>query len=509
MLTLQSTGRIEVLVRDAATREGVPGVPVHLLVQVGNQGSTVDAVFTDTRGLATFPAVNAGTYGLSLGENYRAEGGSLPFRLLVEGGTSRRFDVPVRRTAHVSGRIVDQNGAPLVGAFITVLSSVYLDGRRTLQRVDTSSTNREGNFQANNTPYGEYYLRIVSRSPWSITYHPGVTDLSAARKVIVRDPSVSVGDIHLPSFSRYKVSGTVFHPPEDAGGTLTVYLAHDNPIMGEEPFDATVSSLRVSATERQFELNDIPAGSYNFHARLKDTISFGSAGKETLKLDNRDVNDFNIALKPMVTIAGRILMKDAQTKLPQDVRIAARSRDSLPSIFLDDRTQTGVLAWPSGQFVVQNLVDGGRYGLLLRGLPPDAYVYDIRSGVRSILTDGVFVASPALEAIEIQIATPGGTIRGSVQNTSAQPVEAASVMAVPDFARRTNAAFYKRTTTDSRGQFTIQGLAPGEYRLFALPGVPPQGAEEDPAFLGLFESRSTRLYATPGQVVEANLMLIN
>jgi hypothetical protein len=510
MLTLQSTGRVEILVRDASTREGVSGVPVWLILRVGNElGGIGNTVFTDSRGLATFPALSAGTYITGIGENYRAEADSLPFLLLVEAGTSRRIEVPVRRIAKVSGRIVDQNSAASVSAIITLLSSVYVDGRQMLQGVDTSSTSREGNFQVLNTPFGEYYLRIVSKSPWSISYHPGVTDLSAAQKVIVRDPSVSVGEIQLPNSPRYKVSGTVFHGPEDVGGTLTVYLAHDNPVMEEEPFETKVSSRRVSPTELQFELNDIPAGSYDFYAVLRDNVSFGSVGKETLRLEDRDVNGFNIALKPMVGMRGRILMKDAQSKLPQNLGIAMRSRDTFPSILVAELSRRTILPGSSGEYAVRGLIDGGRYGILLHGLPSEAYVSDIRIGSRSILADGVFVASPNQEAVEFQIATPGGIIRGSVRDISGQPVEAASVVAVPDFARRKNSAFYRRTTTDPRGQFTIQGLAPGEYQLFAWPAPPPPRAEEDPAFLSPFESRSTRVSANSGIITEATLHLLN
>jgi hypothetical protein len=505
MLTLQVTGRIEVVVRDASTREGIFGVPVYLFVGTPN-GRAANAVFTDPRGLATFAALNAGPYTILLGENYRAEAGSLPSPLSVDGGTSRRLEVPVKRIAHVTGRIVDQNGAPAVSNFIALLSSVYLDGRQTLQSVGTSSTGREGDFNAF-VPYGEYYLRIVSKSPWSITYHPGVTDLSAAQKVIVHDPNVSVGDIQLPNSPRYEVSGTVFHPPEDSGGTLTVYLAHDNPVMVEEPFETMVSSRRVSATELQFELNDIPAGSYDFYAVLRGPASFGSVGKDTLRVGNRDVDGLNIAVKPMVRIAGRILMKDAQSKLPQTLRIATPSMDSYPRLLFDEYSRTAVLPGTSGQFTVRYLIDGGRYGISLQGLPPDAYISDIRLGSQSILADGSFVASPTQDAFEIQIATPGGIVRGTVRDASGKPTEAA-VAAVPDFARRKNSAFYKRTTTDPRGQFTIQGLAPGEYQLFAWPSPPPERTEEDPAFLGLFESRSTRVSANVGVPAEVNLRLI-
>jgi hypothetical protein len=277
--------------------------------------------------------------------------------------------------------------------------------------------------------------------------------------------------------------------------------------MEEEPFGARVSSRRVSPTELQFELNEIPSGSYDFYAVLRGPASFGSVGKESLRVGDRDVDGINIVLKPMVKIAGSILMKGAQSKLPQTLRIATPSMDSYPRLLFDQYSRTAVLPGSSGQFTVRYLIDGGRYGISLQGLPPDAYISDIRLGSQSILADGSFVASPTQDAFEIQIATPGGIVRGTVRDASGKPTEAA-VAAVPDFARRRNSAFYKRTTTDPKGQFTIEGLAPGEYQLFAWPAPPPPRAEEDPAFLGLFERRSTRVSATVGIPTETNLQLI-
>jgi hypothetical protein len=99
-------------------------------------------------------------------------------------------------------------------------------------------------------------------------------------------------------------------------------------------------------------------------------------------------------------------------------------------------------------------------------------------------------------------------VQGVVRDSTSQAVASATVVVVPDFAKRENSFLYKRATTDSAGRFKVSGLAPGDYQLFAWPSPPPQGAEEDPLFLTPFETRGTTARANSGVATEVSLRLI-
>jgi hypothetical protein len=64
------------------------------------------------------------------------------------------------------------------------------------------------------------------------------------------------------------------------------------------------------------------------------------------------------------------------------------------------------------------------------------------------------------------------------RDRAGQPVKNGVVILVPEFARRKNSFFYKRTTTNDQGTFSLRGLAPGDYQLFALSSALPD-VEED------------------------------
>jgi hypothetical protein len=510
MLTLQSTGRVEITLRDVNTREAVPGVLITLTSRVPNEPAGLSTTLvTDPRGLATFAALSAGPYAIRIGEGFQAAPSSE--YIVVDPGNPKRMEIFVKPIASLTGRVVYPNDAPSVAAVITLLSPAYENGRQVLRASARSTIDHEGKFRFTGVSSGEFYLRIENQEPWSIAYYPGVADLSGAQKLTIHGQELRLGDIRLPNQTRFQVSGSVIQSPSDNSrglGALTVYLAHDSPIFQEEPFVVSASSVRIGPTEVRFELHDIPAGSYVLYPVLGER-SIGSLGRGNLRVEDGDVRDLKIAIKPMVGIRGRIVMKDSQSKLPENMRIATPSRDVYPPLLISDLSRGAIAVSRSGEFAVRNLVDGGRYDISVQGLPPDAYVSDIRLGTLSILSDSSFVAGPTEESFEVQIAIPGGILRGIVRDATEQPAATASVVVVPDFARRKNSAFFKRATTDSRGQFAIQGLAPGEYYLFAWPAPPPQGAEEDPAFLGPFESRSTRVKVTPGVTVDTTVRLMN
>lgn len=56
---------------------------------------------------------------------------------------------------------------------------------------------------------------------------------------------------------------------------------------------------------------------------------------------------------------------------------------------------------------------------------------------------------------------------------------------------------YKRVSTDPNGRFQIQGLRPGEYKVFAWEEV-DKDAWLDPDFVRAYEDRGTLVYVREG-----------
>ena len=56
---------------------------------------------------------------------------------------------------------------------------------------------------------------------------------------------------------------------------------------------------------------------------------------------------------------------------------------------------------------------------------------------------------------------------------------------------------YKTATTDQDGRFTLQGISPGEYKLFAWQAIEP-GAYEDPDILKTVEDKGVQVSVQEG-----------
>jgi Carboxypeptidase regulatory-like domain len=534
LLTVQQsmTGRVEIMVRDANTREGVPGVPVTLTFKFPNQpAGPSTSLLTDPRGLAVFSALGEGMYTIKLGETFKP----LPFTdyVLLDGGDQKRLELAVNRIANVSVRVLDQNAQPLKNALVTLPSLTYVNGRRTLKEVSgiLHNTDGNGNYQLTGVPSGEYYLRIehqeppVSSSreaPPRDAYYPGVLDFGGATRVIVRGDDLLLGEIRLPLQRVFRISGTIVNPIPDAQAlsatsrTITSFSIGSPDSVSFAPTLEPAVRYTTTSDPREllFELDGLTPGAYALYpVFLSREAAETLTNRTVVTLDDRNIEGLRIVLQRRIRMEAKVTLNGDSVSLPQSLGFALVSKQSLPALLTppQDAGTGGIFVRPdpqTGKFVVLGLVEGTPYSLRPSGLPVDAYIADIRTGGRSILADGFFTAQSSQEGIEVQIGIQGGAIQGIVRDAMNQPAAGAAVVIVPDFAKRKNSFLYKRATANSEGQFSVRGLAPGDYQLFAWPSPPPQGAEEDPIFLGPFEGRGVTVRANAGLTTEASLRVI-
>jgi hypothetical protein len=73
------------------------------------------------------------------------------------------------------------------------------------------------------------------------------------------------------------------------------------------------------------------------------------------------------------------------------------------------------------------------------------------------------------------IGANGGTIEGTVTDSKGKPVAYATVVDIPSAEHRARTDLYQQDTTDEHGHFSLRGLNPGKYEMYAfeeLPGFP-------------------------------------
>jgi hypothetical protein len=439
----------------------------------------------------------------------------------------KKFDIAVflTRGATLSGHVLDPNGVPVAKASVYVSTLTYRDGMPTMSRSGSgSSTDDRGEYRLIGLTAGKFYVSVELRpgsnqqlyGTWDDlprnSYYPGVIDSRNAALVNITGARDLGGiDVKLPKVEMRKISGTVTNtlPGGRAMPNGQLYRSVESYFLGSTDPNSIDEPVLVASpltpsnnpTESIFEISAVLPGTYYLYP-LFDTGSGSITGYATnrtiVKVGDQDVTGIRISLKPNEDIKGRIVVDgDASTIAWNSIRIGLRRKERLPTLLGGAGLNTGQISDPqTGEFTIAGVPES-RFGVTVSGLPPDAYVSDIRQGGRTVFTDGT-IYSAAKEPLEIEVRLKGGTVQGIARTASGEPAMRASVVLVPSMALRQNLQLYKRATSNANGEFSFRGIAPGEYKLFAWPSPPPGQAEENAQYLAPFESRGTTVNVMTG-----------
>lgn len=139
----------------------------------------------------------------------------------------------------------------------------------------------------------------------------------------------------------------------------------------------------------------------------------------------------------------------------------------------------------------------------------NVYVKSIRLGDRDVLSEGLHLERPSDVPLEIVIGANPGSLQGQVMNDQRQPAVGAVITLFAnnpaDRIYRTD--MYKVTSTDTAGRFQLQGLRPGDYRVFAWENV-ERGTWIDSTFLRLYEDRAVTVHIDEGKAQTADIAVI-
>jgi hypothetical protein len=128
-------------------------------------------------------------------------------------------------------------------------------------------------------------------------------------------------------------------------------------------------------------------------------------------------------------------------------------------------------------------------------------------GGTSVYDSGLNIGDGFPGIIEIFLRTDGGGVEGLVRGTDKMPAGGATVVVVPSAARRGNPSLYRTAESDATGRFTLNGLAPGSYKIFAwdtVPGAPYR----HPEFLKKYEEQGVQINVIAGARISSALDLI-
>jgi hypothetical protein len=198
----------------------------------------------------------------------------------------------------------------------------------------------------------------------------------------------------------------------------------------------------------------------------------------TVEVGDKDIDGITLALNPSFSLSGRVTIEGRQAGIADP--------DYARALF----TLTGLGARPAdatGSFNYPTVRPGEIRFQLLRP-PPGMYYKAARLGTTEVLDSGFEVNSQPTESLDIVLSPNAATITLMVVDENQKPVQGATAVIVSDPARRKRPDLNKSAVSNPAGQVVFDGLAPGEYKVFAWDDI-AAGAWQNPETLRTYDSR--------------------
>jgi hypothetical protein len=419
-------------------------------------------------------------------------------------------DISFRLTPAVviTGHVYDEDGEPVAGAGVQALSFQYEKGQRKLAPSHFVQTNDLGEYRLYGLEPGQYYVS-ASHNPgrfgeetaeggYATVYYPGSADPSHAAALDLHASDELAGiDFTLVPVKTFNVKGRVYDAANSRPGTQAMLFL--------EPRDTGVRnwSMRsqsfVEDPQGVFELHGVKPGSYYL-------VALGGEGgktytaREAIEVSDSDVEGVSLIIGPGIDVKGRIRVEGSATLDPNVLNIWLQPREQAMY------SGGGGSVKPDGTFTISDLADGD-YQFEIAGLPENFYLKAVRVGSSDVVASELSVSRKQPPgALDVVLNPNGGRIDGRVLKED-KPFSGATVVLIPEEGRRKEERLYKPTSTDQDGQFSIRGITPGDYTLFAWETV-EHGAYMDPDFLRPYKDRGKPIHVDEGSRLNSQLDLI-
>jgi protocatechuate 3,4-dioxygenase beta subunit len=496
-------GQISGHVYRADTGEPVPKAVVSLIPRFaansgGRRGPSPDqsgqpdarSVLTAGDGSFTISDVLPGTYTVRsshvgfIAQTYgqdRTHGPST-----VQLGSSQTLDhIDIRMTPAgvIAGTVVDQDGDPLQGMQVSAEQVRYQPGGSMRENtVNSESTDDQGNFRLSGLDPGTYLLGVSPASSlggippavtYPQTYYPGgALSIDAAEHLEIHAGQNLTGlHIALTALPTHTINGIVFDESGDAGGRRRYILS----VVSGGLVSRGGGAVRPDGT---FAIRGLPPGDYVIAATSvarggdgDSTASIGT-GFATVQLGDSDTN-ISIEIGRAAEIRGNVMEATGQSAAFVGKRLMLQPSQDSSSPRMIPGGGGSTLGTPpldsSGSFDFKE-VPPGHYHFSLGGQNTQGSVYVKQASCSGRDYTDVPLevqSSSVLDRCQIILGSDTGSVSGQVTDgTNATPGQV--VILVPASRQLRQVARYTVTaTSDNYGNFTLSGVVPGDYVLFA------------------------------------------
>jgi len=433
---------------------------------------------TDTQGRFVLAELEPGAYRLTIASNgyVRQEYGQRIFPgqgtllNLAAGQTIRDLVVHLTQTGNVSGRITDSSGQLAVGVPVQLLKVAYnAIGQKTFQDGGTTRTNDRGEYRIYWVTPGRYYVAAGtppgpvtappsnpndSQDRYSFTYFPGVADSTRASTIDVQSGSDAAADFSVPPQQLFHVRGKVVDSTGRAPNSISVSFAFQS-ITGQS--GAFSIGQSYDSTTGNFDVPNLTPGSYIVQ------IATTTVERATIEVVNANVENLSFVLGTGAVLTGHIRVDGSGNSLRPG---ADRARLQLRGIDVGLTVGNNTVE-SDGSFRIES-ISPADYRAVVTNIPVEFYAKEVRLGGLDLMNQTIHVASdaPINGTVDILLSPNVSQLDGAVLDDRGLPIPGILAVLVPD-RNRDHTELFKTATTDQTGHYSIRGIPPGDYKLFA------------------------------------------
>jgi Carboxypeptidase regulatory-like domain len=451
---------------------------------------------------------------------------------LSAGQDQKDLVIRLQAAAVVDGRVTDEDGDPMAGAQVTVLRQTFVSGRSHWEQAGAERTNDLGEYRIAGLAAGSYFVSVtpppdfrswietapasaarddaagsdkVAPSAYQTTYYPGTRDRGQAAPVELHAGDDFPVNFSLTPSPSLTIRGSVVNLPP--GTTAAIMLQ-------SKDFSLVLNGAEMRK-DGSFEIRDVSPGAYTIFATV-DNAAAPMMSRQALQVTSSNLDGLRLAPQPGSSIRGRLRMQGsgnpgAARPDPSQIFLRLRSADG-------EDDGLGVFAmgegFPSlahvnadGSFEWKNVTAGHYYVQISDASSlPDWFLKSVTAGGRDVADSG-FSASGGATTLDLVASANGAATEGVVTNQKDEPVADAVVVAVPEARFRSHPDRYGKAVSDQSGRFTVRGLPPGDYALFAWESIEGE-AYYNPEFLKSYEGRGKALHVKEGDRTSVQIKTI-
>jgi len=381
---------------------------------------------TGADGIATFKGLGNGWSVVTA----RASGFATSSTIATVGGpgTTQEISIVLRQGAALAGRVVDETGKPVAGAYVTLGEASSMFGLD----ADATTSADDGTWRFATVAAGSY--TVAARDG---EHAPGVSEILSLDGQNARE------GVEIELRTAAVVRGRVITRQREPAGYASVQVAPKDMGNGAAWWGLGQGGRRVTADEQGgFEIRGLPREKVRLRAE-NDVAA--SAITDVDLLGSPQVDGIELMLDVEGTIAGVVV--DSKGEPVPEAQVSA-----FPDVFGSDSSELDNLAFGG---LTAAMTDGGG-GFRIHGLPEGGYrLWASRTGATMMMwaTQEGTKARTGDTGVKIVLPAPGG-IEGKVAFADGTPPARAVVQVGMMPAGPTQA-----------GDFEVRDLPPGRYDL--------------------------------------------